>query len=62
VGEAPFDRVAAGAGTGDGGKSGSIGAPGRCRSQSLRTACVAGTSGVRRSFLPFPTVCTLVRS
>jgi Phage integrase, N-terminal SAM-like domain len=39
--------------------SGSLGAPGRSVSQPLRTARVGGTSGVRRSSLPLPMVCTL---
>ena len=41
------------------GNSGSLGAPGHSLSQACRTALVDDTSGVRRSFLPLPMVCTL---
>jgi len=41
------------------GNRGSVGSPGRSPSQALRTALVAGTSGVRRSLRPLPTVWTL---
>ena len=40
------------------GNGGSPGAPRRSAIQARSTATVAGSSGVRRSLRPFPTVCT----
>lgn len=41
------------------GKSGSVGAPARSAIQALRSARIAGTSGVRRSLRPLPMVWAL---
>ena len=59
MGEAPFDGITAETLPVVVGNSGSPGAPRRSPNQALRTALVVGTSGVRRSFRPLPTVCTL---
>jgi hypothetical protein len=44
------------------GNSGSLAAPGHSLSHACKIALVSATSGVRRSFLPLPMVCTLALS